>query len=396
MITLLSKLFIKEDAPEAKKRTLYGMLCGMLGIGLNVLLFAGKLAVGLISGSVSITADAFNNLSDAGSSTVTLCGFKLAAAKPDPEHPYGHGRVEYISGLVISAVIIVMAFELFKESVGKIIHPEETEFSLLVAVVLVASILVKCYMAYYNSKVAAKIDSAALKATARDSLSDCVSTAVVLAAGIIGHFTALQPDGWCGVIVSLFIFYSGFSAAKDSIDPLLGNPPTREFVEGIEHTVLEFSDEIAGVHDLMVHDYGPGRKIISLHVEVPADGDILSLHDVIDNLEKKLARDFSCTATIHMDPVDTKDPRVAALKGQVSELVKEIYADITIHDFRVVFGETHTNLIFDMDVPFSCKLDDNQVKTAAAKLIRERLGKVYYAVIEIDRDNYVHKSQMDN
>ncbi len=387
MITLLSKLFIKENESEEKKRTLYGMLCGLLGIGLNILLFAGKLTAGLISGSVSITADAFNNLSDAGSSVVTLCGFKLAAAKPDPEHPYGHGRVEYISGLVISAVIIVMAIELFKESIGKIFHPESTVFSALVAVILIISILVKCYMAYYNGQIAGKINSAALKAAAKDSISDCVATAVVLATSILSSLTSLQLDGWCGVLVSIFIFYSGFSAARDSIDPLLGTPPTDEFVDDIKHTVLDFSEDIVGVHDLMVHDYGPGRKIISLHVEVPADGDILSIHDVIDNLEKNIAANFGCTATIHMDPVDTKDPRVASLKEQVSELAKEIYSDITIHDFRVVFGETHTNLIFDMDVPFTCPLDDENVKAAARELIRQRLGAHYYIVTVIDRNN---------
>lgn len=393
MVGILSKIFIKENASDAERRTLYGMLCGVLGIVLNIFLFAGKLAAGLISGSVSITADAFNNLSDAGSSIVTLCGFKLAAAKPDPEHPYGHGRVEYIAGLVISAVIIVMAFELLKESVDKILHPEATEFSAIVAVVLIASILVKCYMAFYNSQVAGKIDSAALKATAQDSLSDCVATTVVLITSIVGYFTNFQLDGWCGVLVSVFIFYSGFSAARDSIDPLLGTPPTQEFVDELERTVLSFSDDIVGVHDLMVHDYGPGRKIISLHVEVPADGDILSLHDIIDNLEKKLAKDFGCTATIHLDPVDTKDPRLATLKAQVAEIVKEVHPGITIHDFRAVFGETHSNLIFDMEVPFSCPLDDIQVKIAARKLIRERLGQHYYIVLVVDRDNYIHSAK---
>ena len=390
MITLLSKIFIKENEPETKKRTLYGMLCGIVGIVLNILLFAGKLLVGLASGSVSITADAFNNLSDAGSSIITLCGFKLAATRPDSKHPYGHGRMEYISGLVIAAIIIVMAFELFKESVEKIRHPEATQFSALAAAILVVSILVKCYMAYYNSRVARKIDSSALKATARDSLSDCVSTSVVLFASIVGYFTDLHLDGICGVFVSAFIFYSGFSAARDSVDPLLGNPPSQEFVDEVERTTLDFSDKIICVHDLMVHDYGPGCKIISLHAEVPADGDIFSLHDIIDNLEKKLADDFDCTATIHMDPVDTKDPRVADLKEKVSEIVKDVHPDILVHDFRVVFGDTHTNLIFDMDVPFTCRKDDDQIKAEMKKLIKDQLGSHYYAVMVVDRDNYIH------
>ena len=392
MLTILKKLFIKEDMTETAKRTFTGVLCGFLGIGLNIFLFAGKLTAGLVSGSVSITADAFNNLSDAGSSIVTIFGFRLSQAKPDPEHPYGHGRMEYISGLVIAAIIIVMSFELFKESVKKIITPEATELSAIVVMILIASILVKCYMSFYNRQTAKRINSAALEATAKDSLSDCVATAVVLLTSILGYFTNLHLDGWCGVIVSLFIFYSGFSAARDSISPLLGNPPSQELVDEIEETALNFSKDIVGVHDLMVHDYGPGRKIISLHVEVPADGDILSLHDIIDNLEKKLARDLNCVATIHMDPVDTKDPKVAMLKEKVSNLVKEVYKDITIHDFRVVFGETHTNLIFDMEVPFSCTLDDGEVKKATRKLIKEQLGAQYYAVIVVDRDNFVHAS----
>ncbi len=390
MITFLSKIFIKESMPEAKKRTLFGMLCGILGIVLNLLLFAGKLVAGLLSASVSIMADACNNLSDAGSSIVTLCGFKLSEAAPDPEHPYGHGRMEYISGLVIAAVIIVMAFELFKESVDKIRHPQSSGFSVIVAAVLIASILVKCYMAYFNHQTAKRIESAALMATAKDSMGDCLATTVVLLTSILGHYTGLQLDGWCGVLVSAFIFYSGISAARDSIDPLLGNPPSQEFVRELEQTVMSFSPQIVGVHDLMVHDYGPGRKILSLHAEVPADGDILALHDIIDNLEHKLAQEFGCVATIHMDPVDTKDPRVRALKEQVAAIACEIYEDITIHDFRVVFGETHTNLIFDMEVPFSCKLTDTQIKGAAGECIREKLGENFFAVIVIDRDNYIH------
>ncbi len=390
MIKLLSKLFEKEDLPEAKRRTLCGTLCGILGIVLNILLFAGKLTVGIISGSVSVIADAFNNLSDAGSSIVTICGFKLAAAAPDPKHPYGHGRAEYISGLVISAVIIVMAFELFKESVGKIIHPESTEFTAVTAAVLIASVLVKCYMAYYNSRVGKMIDSSVLTAAASDSLNDCITTAVVLGSGIIGSFTALHPDGWSGVLVSAFIFYSGLCAARDSIDPLLGDSPSEEFVDEIERTVLDFSPDIVGVHDLMVHDYGPGRKIISLHAEVPSDGDILALHDVIDNLERKLSADFGCVATIHMDPVDIKNPRVTELREKAAGIVKEIYSGITIHDFRVVFGSTHTNLIFDMAVPFECPVEDSVIKDTAAALIGERLGREYYTVTVIDRESYAH------
>jgi len=244
-------------------------------------------------------------------------------------------------------------------------------------------------MSYYNSSIGKKIDSSPLKATAVDSLSDCIATTVVLVSAVIAHFAGINLDGWSGILVSLFIFYAGFSAGKEAIDPLLGTPPEREYIERIESIVLGFHEDIVGVHDLMIHDYGPGRKIISLHAEVPCDRNILELHDIIDVLEKTLDKELGCVTTIHMDPVDLNNPEVARLKSEVANLVKEIHEDITIHDFRVVFGETHTNLIFDMAVPFVCKLDDSQVCIEARQLIKAHIGDNYYAVIEVDRDNYV-------
>ena len=287
MVTLLAKIFIKDSEDKIKQREAYGMLCGVIGILFNVLLFIGKFLAGTLSNSIAITADAFNNLSDAGSSIVTLLGFKLAGAKPDTEHPFGHGRIEYVSGLVVAAAILLMGYELVRDSIGKIMHPEETEFTLLVAVILIASILVKLYMAYYNRAIGKKLDSAAMKAVATDSLSDTAATTVVLLASVFTHFTGIKIDGYCGLVVGLLVGYAGFDAARETLNPLLGQPPAHEFVEKIDEIVMSHS-EVCGMHDLIVHDYGPGRQMISLHAEVPAEGNILELHDVIDNIENEL------------------------------------------------------------------------------------------------------------
>ena len=384
MITILSKLFIKKDMPADVQRGLYGKLCGLMGILLNIVLFAIKFFAGTISNSIAITADAFNNLSDAGSSVVTLVGFKLSEQKPDAKHPYGHGRIEYISGLIVSAVILLMAFEMLKDSVGKIIHPEETSFSIVIIAILVISILVKFYMAFYNFRVGKKIDSATIRATGTDSLSDTISTIVVLISTIVGHFTSLHIDGVCGIIVGLFILYAGISTAKETLSLLMGEPPEKEYVDSIEELVLNFDERILDVHDLMVHDYGPGRKIISLHAEVPADGDILEIHDVIDNLEKQLAEQFHCLATIHMDPVVTNDPKVDALKEGVLELLHEIDPEITMHDFRIVTGPSHTNLIFDIVVPFKYHMPERDLLKLIDQKVMDHYGSEYFTVIQVD------------
>lgn len=384
MITILSKLFIKDHMPADVKRGAYGKLCGLVGIFLNIVLFAIKFFAGIISNSIAITADAFNNLSDAGSSVVTLVGFKLSEQKPDAKHPYGHGRIEYISGLIVSAVILLMAYEMIKDSINKIVHPEETSFSIIVVLILIISILGKCYMAFYNFQVGKKIDSATLRATGTDSLSDTISTIVVLISAIVGHFTDLHIDGICGVIVGLFILWAGISTAKETVSLLMGEPPEKEYVDNIETQVLDFDEHIIGVHDLMVHDYGPGRKVISLHAEVPAEGDILEIHDVIDNLEKKLAEDFHCLATIHMDPVITKDPKVDALKAEVTEILAEIDPIISMHDFRIVSGPSHTNLIFDIVLPFRYTLPEREVLKLIDEKIMEHYGSQYFAVVQVD------------
>ncbi len=384
MITFLAKFFVKQQEDKTEVRQAYGMLCGIVGILLNVFLFAGKFLAGVLSNSIAITADAFNNLSDAGSSFVTLVGFKLAGAKPDPEHPFGHGRMEYVSGLVVAAAILLMAYELIKDSVDKIIHPEETQFSLLVVIILGVSILVKLYMAYYNRSIGNRIDSAAMKATATDSLSDACATTVVLIATLVGYYTEFHIDGWCGALVGVLILFAGINAAKETLNPLLGQPPEEEFVEEIKRIVMAH-EEICGIHDLIVHDYGPGRQIISLHAEVPAEGDILETHDVIDNVENELRAKLGCEATIHMDPIITKDEHVRELKEAVTSLVSEIDNVITIHDFRVVTGPTHTNLIFDLLVPFKFRIADEELMVLVQEKISERIGSNYYVVMKIDK-----------
>ncbi|NBH13409.1 cation transporter [Lachnospiraceae bacterium] len=374
----------KEEIKSPKVRQQYGMLCGLVGIILNILLFLGKFLAGAMSHSISIMADAFNNLSDAGSSCVTLVGFKMAGAKPDMDHPFGHGRMEYITGLIISGAIIIMAFELVKNSVEKILHPQPVEFSFLALCILLVSIFVKIYMAYYNYKIGKKLDSAAMRATATDSLSDTCATTVVLAGTLVGKFTGAHIDGWCGVLVGLFIFYAGICAARETLNPLLGQPPEEDFVRQIENIVLAH-EQICGIHDLLVHDYGPGRRMISLHAEVPADGDILELHDVVDNAEMELRRNLNCDAVIHMDPVVTEDEYILKLKGIIEELIKEIDSVITMHDFRVVMGQTHTNLIFDVVVPYEFSISDDMLSQKIQMQVKKRMGNNYFVVIQVDK-----------
>ena len=390
MISLLAKWLIpnREQVEDGAVRRAWGALCGFVGIGLNILLFAGKLAAGALSGSIAITADAFNNLSDAGSSVVTLLGFRLAGKKPDAGHPFGHGRLEYVSGLIVAGLILLMGAELAKSSVDKILHPEAVTFSWLAAGILLASIGVKLYMYLYNRAVGKKIKSAAMSATAADSLSDTAATSAVLLAMVIGKLTDVQLDGWVGLVVALFILWSAVQAARDTISPLLGQAPDPMLVKEIESLVMAH-DTVVGIHDLVVHDYGPGRCIISLHAEVPADEQVLELHDVIDNIEEELAQKLHCEAVIHMDPVVVGDPTVTALHQQVAALVKTIDPRITIHDFRMVPGQTHTNLIFDAVIPFDERLTRQQVADRIRQMVSEMEGD-YRAVVKVE-NSYVSK-----
>ncbi|MEG0874233.1 MAG: cation diffusion facilitator family transporter [Clostridiales bacterium] len=385
MIDFLAKIFIKnkDKMEDTKLRLAYGMLCGLVGIGLNLLLFGGKLLAGIISGSIAILADAFNNLADAGSSAITFIGFKLSGQKPDPDHPFGHGRIEYISGLIVAMAILLMAFELAKSSITKIISPEPVAFSILSVVILVIAILVKLYMAFYNRNIGKRFASPAMKAVAIDSISDCFATTVVLLALVVGHFTGINIDGWCGVAVSLFIFYAGFSAAKETINPLLGQPADKELVNKIE-SIVRGHKEIQGIHDLVVHDYGPGRLIISLHAEVPCKCDILEIHDIIDNIENELNQSLGCEAVIHMDPIVVDDLETSALKTAISDIIAHLSPELSIHDFRMVPGPTHTNLIFDVVVPYDFSYSDNAVKQHLIHGVESMEGN-YFAVIKIDK-----------
>ena len=385
MITILSKIFIKNQNEMSKSslRQAYGSLCSIFGLCRNILLFLGKYFAGTVSGSIAITADAFNNLSDAGSSVITLAGLKLADKKPDPGHPFGHGRLEYLSGLAVSVIIIVVGVELFKSSVDKIINPQDVDRSIAAIIILVASILVKGYMFFYNRRIGAKIDSAGMRATAIDSIGDCVATLVVLASAILSFLTDIHIDGYCGILVAVFIIYAGFKSAKETISPLLGMPPEKEFVEQIEQTVMSF-DKIKGIHDLIVHDYGPGRVMVSLHAEVDGKEDIYELHDIIDNAEKRLENELGCLAVIHMDPIEADNETTYKMKEEVLAAVQEINSEITIHDFRMVPGKSHTNLIFDIVVPYSVKESDSAVKEMVSDKISEKFENCF-AVINVDR-----------
>lgn len=389
MITFLASLFIKDSKnyKEPSVRQAYGVLSGAVGIGLNILLFFGKWLAGTISGSIAITADAFNNLSDAGSSIITLIGFRLSGQEPDPEHPFGHGRMEYISGLLVSVAILVMGLELIWSSIGKLRSPEPIESSALVFGILIASILVKLYMFFYNHSLSKKIESAAMKATSVDSLSDTVATTLVLIATLISKYTGLLLDGWFGILVGLFILYTGGSTLKETIDLLLGQPPKQEFIDEVKKIVLGHS-MVHGVHDLIVHDYGPGRVMISLHAEVDVNGDIQDIHEQIDHIEHELQEKLHCSATIHMDPIVTDDKEVLAMKAKVEEMVHFLDESFSMHDFRMVKGSTRTNLIFDVEVPRKTSYTDNEIVNWLKERIHELPGSKYFAVIQIDHEYY--------
>ena len=384
MIELLARWFIphRDNTADGAVRRAYGTLCGAVGIGLNVLLFMGKFFAGQLSGSIAVTADAFNNLSDAGSSAVTLLGFRLAGKKPDPDHPFGHGRIEYISGLIVAGLILLMGVELAKSSFDKILHPEEVTFSALALVILAVSVAAKLYMWHYNRRIGGKIRSAAMEATASDSLSDAAATSAVLLAMLIGRWTGLAVDGYVGLVVALFILFSAYKAAKETLSPLLGQAPDPELVQHIRD-IVEEHDTVVGIHDLVVHDYGPGRQMVSLHAEVPASGDILQLHDVIDNIERELHEKLHVQAVIHMDPIVTDDETVDALRRQVAELVRQVEPRMTVHDLRVIRGTTHTNLVFDAVLP----LDAAITPAEAGRRIREKVAELdgdYYAVVTVE------------
>lgn len=385
MTNLLIKLFVKDSKntsdPAVRKR--YGYLGAFTGIVLNILLFLGKLIAGILSGGISVIADAFNNLSDAGSSIMTFVGFKMAGMPADSEHPYGHGRMEYVSGIIISFIIMMMGFELGKSSVEKIFSPEKSKFSILAVSVLGASLLVKLWMALFNTKLGRKIDSATMKAAAADSLSDCISTSVVIICMFIQLFSGFELDSYAGIIVALFILYTGFNTFKESLTPLLGTKPKKELVEEIENTVMNY-DGIVGVHDLMVHDYGVGRMVISLHAEISSKTDIMLAHELIDLIEDDLREKYRCSVTIHMDPVVVDDKKADEVKKVVLDIIKNIDSSLTIHDFRITDGVSRINVIFDLVTPFGFRYKDGELALMIKNAIAEKDGRLN-AVITVER-----------
>ena len=385
MITLLARLFIRDrdKVADAGVRRAYGMLCSLTGIGLNILLFLGKYLAGRLSGSIAMTADAFNNLSDAGSSVITLLGFRMAAKKPDPGHPFGHGRIEYLSGVAVSLIIIVVGVQLGLESIDKIMSPEPVDAGLVPMLVLVASICVKGYMFAYNRGIGRKINSPGMSATAMDSLSDSIATSVVLISMLLARFADVNVDGWGGAAVAVFIIFSGFKAAKETLSPLLGNPPDPQLVRDITDIVMSHP-EVLNVHDLIVHDYGPGRLMISLHAEVPGDGDIYALHDAIDTAEYELQQKLGCSAVIHMDPVSPDGTKTAHMREELAEAAKAIDPRLTIHDFRIVDGPTHTNVIFDAVLPNNSPVTEGDAK-AQLETIVHSLWQNSHPKVHIDR-----------
>ena len=382
---LLLRLFVKDyrNTEDPAVRTRYGKLAGIVGIVCNVLLSAGKLLAGTLSGAVSITADGLNNLTDAASSLVTLLGFRLAERPADEEHPFGHARMEYLSGLFVSVLILLVGAELARSSFEKILHPEPVAFSALSFAVLGASILVKLWMALFNTKLGRKIDSATMKAAAADSLSDCISTSVVIICMFIQLFSGFELDSYAGIIVALFILYTGFNTFKDSLTPLLGTKPKKELVEEIENTVMNY-DGIVGVHDLMVHDYGVGRMVISLHAEISSKTDIMLAHELIDLIEDDLREKYRCSVTIHMDPVVVDDQKADEVKKVVLDIIKNIDNSLTIHDFRITDGVSRINVIFDLVTPFGFRYKDGELALMIKNAIAEKDGRLN-AVITVER-----------
>ena len=389
MTNILLKIFIKGSPHDDKNRAKCGTLAGIVGIICNLVLFGIKFLAGTLSGSVSMVADAFNNFSDMGSSVVTMLGFKIAAKPADPEHPFGHGRMEYMSAALVSVLIMLVGFELLTESGSKLGDPTVPDAGLLPIIILTVSILIKLWMSFFNRKLGKTIDSGALKATATDSLNDCISTGAVLAVAIVckaiptvGFVKYLDPI--VGIAVAVFILYSGFKSLRETMDPLIGLAPDAKTVDNIKKIVFS-EPSFLGIHDMIVHNYGPGRSFVSLHVEVSANCDILVCHEKIDACERKIKEKTGIEAVIHMDPIVTDDEEVNKVRLEIAARVSKLYDGTTIHDFRMVKGERQSNLIFDVLVPADCKLTNSQIKAAVTSLAAD-IDPTYCCVITVDKD----------
>ena len=385
MTNLLLRLFVKdcENSSDPGVRAKIGSMSGAVGILCNVLLFGFKLLAALLSGSVSIMADALNNLSDASGSIVTLVGFRLANRPADEEHPYGHARFEYLSGLAVSVLIILIGFELAKSSLDKILHPAAVEFTWVTAVVLMASVAVKFWMFLFNRQLGNRIQSASLHATAADSRNDCITTSAVLLAAVVERLTSLRVDGWMGIAVALFILYSGWNLARETISPLLGENADEELRQSIVDYIAA-QPRVLGYHDLMVHDYGPGQRFASLHVEMDKNEDPMLCHELIDDMERECLQSHNVHLVIHYDPVVTDDPELTRLREAVKSLLAIKDPRLTIHDFRMVPGEGHTNLIFDVALPLELRGQENELKEALEQALSALDGRRYYCVITFD------------
>ncbi len=385
MTNLLIRLFIKnhENTANLAVRQRYGKLAGIVGILSNLLLCIMKICVGLFSGSIAVIADGVNNLADASSSIITLIGFKLSSLPEDQKHPYGHARIEYLTGLFISILIIVIGVQLLRTSIGKILEPEAVHFSYITVIMLIAAIIIKLWQTLFNVKIGRRIDSIALMATAADSRNDVISTSAVLASLLITEFSGLQTDGYMGCLVALFILWSGIQLIRETTSPLLGEAPDEELVKSIIE-ITEREPGVLGIHDLMVHNYGPGKVFASMHIEVDADGNLMKSHDMIDNIERIVKETLHIEFVVHMDPVRTDDPLIETLKAVISDALSEIEGVDSIHDFRIVTGPTHTNIIFDAVLTADCKTPEKEIlatATAAAKSQDEN----YFVVITFDR-----------
>lgn len=386
MTKLLLKLFIKnhEDVKEPSVREKYGILSGAVGIVVNLLLCAGKFAVGAASNSIAVTADAFNNLSDAGSSIVTLFGFKLSAKKPDKDHPFGHGRFEYISALAVAFLVLLMAFELIKSSIGKITEPDEVRFGIPTVVVLVMSILAKLWLALFNKKLGKAINSPAMSAVAADSIGDICATGASLVSIIVSRLFSINIDGYIGVIVALFVLYAGYGILKDTVSPLLGEPPSREIVDDLVELVTSF-DEVKGIHDLVLHNYGANAVFGSVHVEVRSDADFVKTHDMLDLIEQLALEKFNIHLVVHPDPLVFDDERINSLRLMTNGIIKEIDSRLTLHDFRVVDGPTHTNIIFDLVIPYGFKMTNKELESTVKEKVKAE-NENCFVVMTIETD----------
>lgn len=383
MTNLLIKLFIKDnDVSNLETRGKYGMLSSATGIVVNILLSIVKLVIGIIANSISIISDALNNITDVGSSVVTMIGFKISQKKIDKDHPWGHGRMEYITAFIVDIIILMVGFELLKSSIDKIIHPELPAVNNVTIIILVIAVLTKLWLFLFYKKIAKTIDSNAIKGNAYDSISDSVSTLVVLISAVVAKLCGISIDGYASLIVSVFILFTGYKAIKETVDLLLGMKPDPEFIKDIEEEAKKY-DMISGIHDIMVHDYGPGRKIVSFHAEVPADEDICKVHDIIDQMEQDLFEKFNCITTIHMDPIVVDNKEINDMRDFTEKIVKELNPEFSIHDFRMTDGGKRVNLIFDLVVPRDKEYDKEEIIKNVQQKIHEK-GKKYFAVIKVE------------